>query len=102
MGSPTTQRATAGDWGMYRELKKRSNHGWGTTFAEAQEGRDPHDVIHSHLTTIYSTGNVIPPMPPWDGPLQEFTRDELRFVLTQGKSGKAVATDGTSHELLVA
>ena len=87
---------------MYRELKKRSNHGWGTTFAEAQEGRDPHDVIHSHLTTIYSTGNVIPPMPPWDGPLQEFTRDELRFVLTQGKSGKAVATDGTSHELLVA
>ncbi|CAE7344140.1 pol [Symbiodinium sp. CCMP2592] len=94
------QRATSGDWQAFRELKPERHYGWDTHFAEAQQEQDPHTAIHEHLETIYTTGVVVPPLPPWEGPVADFTTEELRFVLTQGKPGKAVGTDGTSQDFL--
>ena len=91
--------ATSGNWSAYKDLKQRGNQGWDSCFAEAQGDTDPHEVIHTHLEKLYTTGDVIPPLPAWDGPVEDFTLAELRFVLTQGKKGKAVGTDGTSQEL---
>ena len=92
--------ATSGNWSAYKDLIQRGNQGWDSCFAEAQGDTNPHEVIHTHLEKLYTTGDVIPPLPAWDGPVENFTLAELRFVLAQGKKGKAVGTDGTSQELL--
>ncbi|CAE7400795.1 unnamed protein product, partial [Symbiodinium microadriaticum] len=95
------QRATSGDWQAYRQLKKAGNEGWDVTFAEAHEGREPHRVIHDHLASIYTTGQVIPPKGAWEGQVELFTMEELEMALARGKKGKAVRVDLTSHELLM-
>ena len=69
-------------------------------FAEAQGHREPHEVIHTHLQSVYGTGGVIPPLGPWLGEVSLFTMEELRAALAMGKKGKAVGVDGTSLELL--
>ncbi|CAE7394886.1 NLRC3 [Symbiodinium necroappetens] len=94
------ERATSGDWAAYRQLRKTNNEGWDMVFAEAHEGKDPHQVIHDHLAGIYSTGQVVPPLGPWEGDLQEFTMEELEQAVALGKKGKAIGVDGTSQEFL--
>ncbi|CAE7347584.1 unnamed protein product [Symbiodinium sp. CCMP2456] len=94
------QRATAGDWAVVRQLRPTKHRGWDATFAEAQNGKDPHQVVHEHLESIYTTGLVVPPLPAWEGEVVPFTEDELRWALSRGKPNKAVGVDGTSHELL--
>ncbi|CAE7292934.1 pol [Symbiodinium necroappetens] len=94
-------RATSGDWNAYRQLKKPKNEGWDVVFAEAHEGKEPHQVIHDHLAGIYGTGQVIPPLGAWDGPVDLFTLEELEQAISKGKRGKAVGVDGTSQEFLV-
>ncbi|CAE7333489.1 pol [Symbiodinium necroappetens] len=93
-------RATSGDWAAYRQLKRKGNDGWDIVFAEAHEGKDPHQVVHDHLAGIYTTGQIVPPLGPWDGPIDPFTMEELEFALSKGKKGKAVGVDQTSQELL--
>ena len=93
-------RATSGDWAAYRQLKHKGNEGWDVGFAEAHDGEDPHQVVHDHLAGIYSTGQVVPPMGPWEGAVEPFTMEELEMALARGKKGKAVGVDGTSQELL--
>ncbi|CAE7255020.1 X-element\ORF2 [Symbiodinium sp. CCMP2456] len=94
------ERATAGDWMEVRRLRPVQHVGWDVEFAEAQQGKDPHEVIHHHLQGIYTTGLIIPPEPAWEGPIEPFTEDELQWAIGQGKPNKAVGVDGTSHELL--
>ncbi|CAE7504171.1 ANKRD50 [Symbiodinium sp. CCMP2456] len=93
-------KATAGDWGLIRQLRPTKNQGWDISFAEAQDGRDPHEAIHAHLQGIYTTGLVLPPATPWEGGIEPFTADELTWALGKGRFNKAVGVDGTSHELL--
>ncbi|CAE7769768.1 pol, partial [Symbiodinium necroappetens] len=97
------ERATAGDWGQVKLLKPVKHKGWDVQFAETQQeqGRDPHQAIHTHLQHIYTTGLVIPPLPPWEGEVVPFADHELRWALHRGKPNKAVGVDGTSHELLL-
>ncbi|CAE7284848.1 unnamed protein product [Symbiodinium necroappetens] len=94
------ERATSGDWAAYRQLRRPGNEGWDMVFAEAHDGKDPHQVIHDHLETIYTTGQVVPPLGPWEGDIDEFTMEELEQAIALGKKGKAVGVDGTSHEFL--
>ncbi|CAE7232723.1 unnamed protein product, partial [Symbiodinium sp. CCMP2456] len=94
------ERATNGDWGAVKQLRRQADTGWDVSFAEANEGKDPHQVIHDHLAGIYTTGDVVPPLSPWEGDVVPFDLGELREALAQGKTGKAVGTDCTSHELM--
>ncbi|CAE7776695.1 unnamed protein product [Symbiodinium sp. CCMP2456] len=93
-------RATAGDWALLKQMRPVKHQGWDVNFADAQDGRDPHRVVHEHLQGIYTTGLVVPPAAPWEGDIQLFSLDELRWALHKGKFNKAVGVDGTSHELL--
>ena len=95
------KRATECNWDSVRSLRERPFQGWDAQFAEAQGESDPHEVIHRHLESIYTTGNVIPPLPAWPGEIEAFTMAELEQALAGGKRGKSVGIDGTSHELLL-
>ncbi|OLQ00668.1 Retrovirus-related Pol polyprotein from type-2 retrotransposable element R2DM [Symbiodinium microadriaticum] len=61
----------------------------------------PLDDLGRRLKWIYSTGQVIPPLGAWDGPIELFTMEELEQAISKGKRGKAVGVDGTSQEFLV-
>ncbi|CAE7311616.1 unnamed protein product [Symbiodinium necroappetens] len=94
------QEAMQGDWEQVRKLRMVKNTGWDIHFAEKQGEGDPHQCIHEHLESIYTTGNQLPELPTWDGEVQAFTEDELKTAIAAGHRNKAVGTDMTSHELL--
>ena len=92
------QRASQGDWGSFRALKRPKQEGWDVGFAEHQQG-DPHVAVHEHLTSVYD-GEEIPAGETWRGEIEAFTVEELRVGLGHMKQGKSVGVDGTSVELL--
>eukprot|EP00439_Symbiodinium_sp_Y106_P043307 s7434_g5.t1 len=92
------QKASQGDWGSFRALKRPRQAGWDISFAEAQS-RDPHEAVREHLARVYQ-GTSLPVEPAWTGDVTAFTMDELKTGVAQMKSGKAVGVDGTSAELL--
>ena len=94
------QRALDGDWLAYREASRQCLAGWELGFAEAQI-RDPHVVMHTHLSGIYE-GPELPDLPVLQGSFQAFSVDELQLALGQLKRGKSVGIDLTSTELLQA
>ena len=92
--------AMEGDWEQVRKLRAVKNTGWDVHYAEQQETKGAHQSIHDHLEKIYSTGNQLPDLTPWQGDVQAFTEDELKNALSAGHRNKAVGVDLTSHELL--
>ena len=84
----------------FRALKPRRQEGWDVGFAEAQV-RDPHKVVHDHLSQVYA-GEEVPGIEgPWQGEIKAFTIEELREGIGQLKRGKSVGVDRTSTELIL-
>ena len=98
------ENAANGDWGAYKEVRKKGATGWEAAFATSQtEGVDPHEVVHAHLQGIYATDDSKKAY-PFAAPCrsEDFTAEELREALRRGKPKKAVGADRVSHELLQA
>ncbi|CAE7263415.1 unnamed protein product [Symbiodinium sp. CCMP2456] len=93
-------RASEGDWHSFKALKPKRQEGWDITFAEAQT-KDPHQVVHDHLSQVYSGPEQHPVDSPWQGDIILFTREELRAGVAQLKKGKAVGVDKSSTELVL-
>ena len=93
-------RASQGDWAAFRSLKPRRQEGWDVGFAEAQV-RDPHQIVHEHLSQVYAGEEVAGIEGPWQGEIRAFTIEELRVGIGQLKRGKSVGVDRTSTELIL-
>ena len=94
------REATGGDWGQVKKLRAQRNVGWDTHYAEQHPEGEAHNSIHRHLEKIYTTGNELAELPPWEGEAQAFTEEELVAAVMAGGNGKAVGVDQTSNELL--
>ena len=94
------REATGGDWEQVKKLRAQRNVGWDTHYAEQHPEGEAHNSIHRHLEKIYTTGNHLPELPPWEGEAQAFTEEELVAAVVAGGNGKAVGVDQTSNELL--
>ena len=93
--------AASGDWEAVRSCRPLTNVGWEVSMAEALAPDDPHDALHQHYSSLFSTSSPIPlPEEPCPAPSPDFTEDELREALAKGKSGKSVGKDQVSLELL--
>ncbi|CAE7195220.1 unnamed protein product [Symbiodinium sp. CCMP2592] len=96
--SARIRRATEGDWQAFRDETRVQATGWDLVYADAQ-ACDPHQSVHQHLTEVYS-GDDLPPLPPFVGPVQAFSIEELTKAVSQIRKGKSVGVDLTSRELL--
>ena len=85
-------RATSGDWAAVRELRRRANSGWDIAFAEANKGKDPHQITWRKSTPQVQ---VCHPFRCGKGNMEPFTQEELQQALSKGKPGKAVGVNQT-------
>ncbi|CAE7040418.1 unnamed protein product, partial [Symbiodinium sp. CCMP2456] len=94
-------RALQGDWKAFQQSKVQAKQGWEIDFADRQS-RDPHDVVHDHLSGIYKgQGSDIQPVYDTSQEVTAFTVEELQTALGQLKGSKSVGRDLTSKELLM-
>ncbi|CAE7854601.1 unnamed protein product, partial [Symbiodinium necroappetens] len=94
-------RALQGDWKAFQQSKVQAKQGWEIDFADRQS-RDPHDVVHDHLSGIYKgQGGDIQPVYDTSQEVTAFTVEELQTALGQLKGSKSVGRDLTSKELLL-
>ena len=75
--------------------------GWESHFAEAVFPEDPHKLLHSHYSDIFSKCVGHFECPPILERSPDFTETELEWALSKGKTCKSVGEDGVSLELLM-
>ncbi|CAE7819576.1 unnamed protein product [Symbiodinium sp. CCMP2592] len=99
-----TEKAAAGNWRDYRDLKTKGGTEWTVHYVQAAEdqGKDPKRWTIMHFKALFE--QPAPRNPPkWTKDVdsgEHFSIEELKQALQRGRRNKAVGEDLVSYELI--